>query len=228
LVTFARYLGTFADIGWAWNQPPSGRRLVTAEFTESAVIFTYGITNTWMERWGANPGDPFTTKQIEHIGIAVMFWYAGLVGMLLESKRVRKLLSSSAISALNVARVDRSSLAEPPSYSGSFNPFPALVIGITGAAMAAHQQPYVFEVQIHTLWGGLLLGFSVCRFLTYFYLWVAPPKSILPSRPPTEALAAFFLACGGLTFMFSIEELSIAAMRKGRDGASSPSCKTSE
>lgn len=70
LLTFARFLGSFADLGWAWNVSPSGN-FYTAEFTESFVIFLYGLTNTWMERFGANPGDPFTTKQIQHISIAV-------------------------------------------------------------------------------------------------------------------------------------------------------------
>lgn len=74
------------------------------------------------------------------------------------------------------------------------------------------------QVQIHALWGNLLLSFSVLRCLTYFFLWLGPPRSILPSRPPTEALGSFFLACGGLVFMFSTEEVTIAAMRRGRDG----------
>ena len=80
--------------------------------------------------------------------------------------------------------------------------------------------PYLIsgQVRIHQLWGWLLLGFSVLRCLTYFFLWLGPPKSVLPSRPPTEALGSFFLACGGLMFMFSTEELTLAAMRKGRDG----------
>jgi hypothetical protein len=30
---------------------------------------------------------------------------------------------------------------------------------------------------------------------TYVFLWLRPPRSILPSMPPTEALASFFLAC---------------------------------
>lgn len=73
LLTFARFLGSFADCGWAWNRSPSGpgSRVYSAEFVESFVIFLYGATNTWMERFGANPGDPFTTKQIQHISIAV-------------------------------------------------------------------------------------------------------------------------------------------------------------
>lgn len=76
------------------------------------------------------------------------------------------------------------------------------------------------QVQIHQLWGWLLLGFSVLRCLTYFFLWLGPPNSVLPSRPPTEALGSFFLACGGLVFMFSTEEVTLAAMRRGRDGQS--------
>lgn len=73
-------------------------------------------------------------------------------------------------------------------------------------------------MQIHALWGYLLSAFAVLRCLTYFFLWLGPPRSILPSRPPTEALASFFLTCGGLVFMFSDEEVTIAAMRKGSDG----------
>ncbi|KAF9075997.1 hypothetical protein BDP27DRAFT_1314853 [Rhodocollybia butyracea] len=216
LVSFARYLGAFAELGWAWNRAPSAG-YPSAEFVESLVIFLYGVTNAWMERFGANPGDPFTTKQIQHIGIAVMFWFAGLLGMAIESKKVREWLASSTISALNPSQRDQESVAEPPTYIASFNPFPALVIGVTGAAMAAHTQTYLFQVQIHQLWGNLLLAWSVLRCMTYFFLWLGPPRSMLPSRPPTEALGSFFLACGGLSFMFSTEELTIAAMRRGRD-----------
>ncbi|KAF4619388.1 hypothetical protein D9613_005520 [Agrocybe pediades] len=217
LLTFARFLGSFADLGWAWNKVASGDPY-TAEFVESFVIFLYGAMNTWMERFGANPGDPYTTKQIQHISIAVMFWFAGLVGMGIESKRIRKWLAASVFPASSrPLDVPREAVTEPPSYSGSFNPFPALVIGVTGAAMAAHAQTYLFQVEIHALWGNLLVAFSVLRCLTYFFLWLGPPRSMLPSRPPTEALGSFFLACGGLVFMFSTEEVTIAAMRRGRD-----------
>ncbi|KAI6152040.1 hypothetical protein BKA82DRAFT_4106382 [Pisolithus tinctorius] len=214
LFTFARFLGSHSEMGWAWNISPIGNH-ISAELVESTVIFLYGISNTWMERFGAHPGDPYTTKQVQHISIAVMFWFAGLVGMGMESRRIRKWLAASAASALGPAR--SGSISKPPSYRGSFNPFPALVIGVTGAAMSAHAQTYLFQVQIHQLWGWLLLGFSVMRCLTYFFLWLDPPKSVLPSRPPTEALGSFFLACGGLMFMFSTEELTLAAMRRGRD-----------
>lgn len=73
LVTFARFLGSFSELGWAWNKIPVSHRnnVPTAEWVESFVIFLYGISNTWMERFGAKPGDPYTTRQVQHISIAV-------------------------------------------------------------------------------------------------------------------------------------------------------------
>jgi hypothetical protein len=109
---------------------------------ESGVIFFYGITNVWMERFGAEPGSPFTTKHIQHISIALMFWFAGALGLALESKMFRRWLAARAVS---VASPDER-IISPPSYAGSFNPFPALVIGVTGAAMSAHHQTYLFQV----------------------------------------------------------------------------------
>ncbi|KDQ16101.1 hypothetical protein BOTBODRAFT_31175 [Botryobasidium botryosum FD-172 SS1] len=215
VLTFARYLGAFADLGWAWNRLPHTvrrRQPPSAEMVESSLIFLYGVTNTWMERFGAEPGSPYTTKQVQHISIAVMFWFAGLVGMGLESGLIRRLLSAPAVHADGRAREQ---IPQPASALGSFNPFPALVIGVTGAAMSAHHQTYLFQVQIHALWGYLLLAFAVLRFFTYFFLWLRPPRSVLPSRPPTEALASFFLACGGFTFILSTEQIGFAAMRRG-------------
>jgi hypothetical protein len=73
LITFARFLGSFSELGWAWNRIPVTHRknVPTAEFIESSVIFLYGISNTWMERFGVEAGDPYTTRQIQHISIAV-------------------------------------------------------------------------------------------------------------------------------------------------------------
>lgn len=101
---------------------------------ESFVIFFYGITNTWMERFGAAPGDPYTIKQVQHISIAVMFWFGGLSGMGLESKTIRRLLATSAIQKSSRQRKSGKPLPEPKSYSFSFNPFPALVIGIVSCS----------------------------------------------------------------------------------------------
>lgn len=267
LLTWARYLGVYAEHGYAWNRKPTlgssrrpgvtrwRRNVISGEFIECMVIFVYGITNTWMERFGAKPGDPYTIKQIQHISIAVMFWFGGLVGLFLETRRLRDLFNfagvlnhpsahspagmdgpragtgtgggagrarSGAYSLEGVPAADEADelvnvQAPPPSYASSFNPFPAVIIGLTGSAMSAHHQDYEYEVQIHVLWGNALAAFGVFRLLTYVFLWLRPPTSILPSRPPTEALAAFCLAGGGLAFMLSSEEVSFAAMRAGYD-----------
>lgn len=101
-----------------------------------------------MERFGAQPGDSYTTKEIQHIGIAVMFWFAGLLGMGLESRRLRRWLAAVATASLVTSNRNNDVVAEPASYEGSFNPFPALVIGVTGAAMSAHFQTYLFQVRV--------------------------------------------------------------------------------
>lgn len=210
LLTFARYLGAYADLGWAWNRHTGHRRGPSAEMVECSVIFVYGVTNTWLERLGAAPGSPYNVKQVQHISIAVMFWFAGLSGILLESKTMRRVLAA--------VRGRRGETTEPLSYAFSFNPLPALVIAVTGLAMAAHHQTYVFQVEIHSLWGILLAGGSAFRFLTYFFLWLRPPTdSFLPSRPPTEVLTSFGYAAGGIVFMLSNEEIAFAAMRAGYD-----------
>ncbi|GAA6063388.1 hypothetical protein JCM10212_001487 [Sporobolomyces blumeae] len=213
LLTFARFCGGMSTYGWAWNRHPSRPTSIwTAEFVESLVIFVYGATNTWMERFGKTGA--ISVKDAQHIGIAIMFWAAGALGMLMESRTVRSWLATPAIEASGQTG-DR--VAPPASAAFSFNPFPALVIGVTGVAMSAHHQTYMFQVEIHALWGYLLAAFAVFRFLTYFFLYLRPPASILPSRPPTEALASLFLTCGGIVFVFSTEQITFAAMRHQAD-----------
>lgn len=103
--------------------------------------------------------------------------------------------------------------------------------------MAAHAQTFAFQgtwvgsprlgfganllpaptVDVHALWGLFLGLFAAFRFLTYFFLYLRPPASILPSGPPTEALAALTLTCGGVVFILSTEQVTFAAMRHGFD-----------
>ncbi|KAM0752108.1 hypothetical protein T439DRAFT_333349 [Meredithblackwellia eburnea MCA 4105] len=214
LLTFARYVGAFSGLGWAWNRRPDGLRpgWQSAEFVESFVCFLYGASNTWLERLGKTGA--WSIKDMQHASIAVMFWFAGALGMLLESRTVRSWLSQAAVRSSSRPAAD---IVEPASAAFSFNPFPAMIIGVTGVAMSAHHQTYVFQVEIHALWGLLLGGFAAFRFLTYFFLFLRPPASILPSRPPTEALASLFLTCGGVVFILSTEQVTFAALRHGGD-----------
>jgi hypothetical protein len=88
LLTLGRWMGAFADFGWAWNvKPPKevvGRRraaIPSAEFTESFVIWLYGCTNVFMEHLAAW-GDAWTAQDLEHVSISVMFFGGGLVSAL--------------------------------------------------------------------------------------------------------------------------------------------------
>ena len=84
-LTLGRWMGAFADLGWAWNMKPSrdvvGRRkasLPSAEFTESFVIWLYGCTNVFLEHLAAW-GDAWTAQDLEHVSISVLFFGGGLV-----------------------------------------------------------------------------------------------------------------------------------------------------
>lgn len=75
-------MGAFADFGWAWNVGPKqsqwGVNVPTAEFTESFVIFLYGISNIFLEHLAAW-GGAWSASDLEHVSISVMFFGGGLV-----------------------------------------------------------------------------------------------------------------------------------------------------
>jgi hypothetical protein len=85
LLTLGRWMGAFAEYGWAWNVKPSmegirGRKVAvpSAEFVESLVIFTYGATNMFLEHLAAW-GGAWTAQDLEHVSISIMFFGGGLV-----------------------------------------------------------------------------------------------------------------------------------------------------
>lgn len=55
------------------------------------------------------------------------------------------------------------------------------------------------------------MGFAFARGLTYITLYISPPTSFLPSRPPTEIITSFCLIAGGITFMLSNKD-TVAAL----------------
>ncbi|KAH8924420.1 hypothetical protein BT69DRAFT_1280598 [Atractiella rhizophila] len=215
LLTFARYLGAWSELGWAWNKRPQTHswrdNAVSAEWVESFVIFLYGATQQFYERKGAHDGDPFTVKDVQHISIAVMLCWVGLLGLLIESRRLKKWITFSTLDRLN--HRSPSEVEQPPTYNYSFNPLPAIGIMIVGLAMGSHHQTYRFQMTIHSLWGNLLTGFGISRLLTYFFLFVRPVRLSMPSPRPTEFIAAFCLTAGGVVFVESTEQVVFAAMR---------------
>ncbi|CAO2656168.1 Nn.00g049710.m01.CDS01 [Neocucurbitaria sp. VM-36] len=209
LLTLGRWMGAFADFGWAWNVKPSkevvGRRraaLPSAEFTESFVIWLYGVTNVFLEHLAAW-GDAWTAQDLEHVSISVMFFGGGLLGMIIESTKMRELLNSAVVSSQTLSQSNDESWQQPRQYRVSLNPLPALIIMLLGKMMSSHHQNSMLSTMIHGQWGSMFMGFALARGLTYIIMYLSPPKSYLPSRPPTEIVTAFCLISGGITFMLS-------------------------
>ena len=129
--------------------------------------------------------------------------------MLAESKRLREWVNSTAIQ-LPSTHLDQYTPEEvekwqPPKTQGlSLNPLPAIVILLLGLMMSSHHQDSMVSTMVHKQWGVLLVGFSLARAVTYILLYINPPSSLLPSRPPSELVASFCLISGGLIFMLSV------------------------
>ncbi|KAF4463578.1 YTP1 [Fusarium albosuccineum] len=208
LFTLGRWSGSFGELGWAWNVRPqknSRKWRPSAEFVESFLIFFYGSTNIFLEHLSGWGGD-WTAQDMEHISITVLFLGGGLCGMLVESSRVRDLLNTTVqdVEPKHPYSDEEADEQEPPeTYEFSLNPIPALVILLLGIMMSSHTQHTMISSMVHKQWGNLLLGASLTRGLTYVLMFLKPPKSVLPSRPPTELLAAFGLISGGIIFMAS-------------------------
>ncbi|KAH6127048.1 hypothetical protein HBI64_131430 [Parastagonospora nodorum] len=207
LLTLGRWMGAFADFGWAWNVKPSkdvvGRRkasMPSAEFTESFVIWLYGVTNVFLEHLAAW-GNEWTAQDLEHVSISIIFFGGGLLGMIVESTKMRELLNSAIISWQSNAHDE--AWQPPRQYRFSMNPLPALIIMLLGKMMSSHHQDSMVSTMIHGQWGSMFMGFALARGLTYITLYISPPSSFLPSRPPTEIITSFCLISGGLTFMLS-------------------------
>lgn len=135
--------------------------------------------------------------------------------MLVESTRIRELLNTTvteaalahprpAHSAEGREEEEEEALDAPRQYEFSVNPIPALVILLLGIMMSSHTQQTMIASMVHKQWGNLLAGASFARACTYVLVYLRPPRSVLPSRPPTELLTAFGLIAGGIIFMASV------------------------
>ncbi|KAH9880144.1 hypothetical protein J1614_002170 [Plenodomus biglobosus] len=216
LLTLGRWMGAFADFGWAWNIKPTresvaGQRwtMPSAEFTESFVIWLYGVTNVFLEHLAAW-GGAWTAQDLEHVSISVMFFGGGLLGMIVESRKMRDLLNYTVTSSKDVHPTD-DQWQQPRQYPFSMNPMPALIIMLLGKMMSSHHQHSKLSSMIHSQWGSMFIGFALARGLTYMTLYISPPTSFLPSRPPTEIITAFCLISGGVIFMLSNKD-TVAAL----------------
>ncbi|KAJ5174357.1 uncharacterized protein N7482_000234 [Penicillium canariense] len=207
VLTLGRYVGCWADLGWAWNKKPPASvvgwkaKVPSGEFTESFVIWLYGVTNVFLEHL-SSPAGEWSATDLEHVSISIMFFGGGLVGMLFESSRIRDALNDAILRSPAQSTRDENWRA-PKSQGVPLNPMPALIILLLGMMMGSHHQTSMTSTMVHKQWGNMLVGFALARAMTYVLLFLRPPPSYLPSRPPTEAVAAFCLMAGGLIFMLS-------------------------
>lgn len=123
---------------------------------------------------------------------------------------MRDLLNSGVV-ASQAASVQHESWQQPRQYRFSMNPLPALIIMLLGKMMSSHHQSSMVSTMIHSQWGSMFMGFALARGVTYITLYISPPTSFLPSRPPTEIVTAFCLIAGGITFMVSNKD-TVAAL----------------
>ncbi|OQN95861.1 hypothetical protein B0A48_18146 [Cryoendolithus antarcticus] len=218
MLTLGRWMGSFQKYGWAWNVRPAAprvfrwqSRIPSPEFTESFVIWLYGATNVWAEHMNAW-GKAWSPQDFEHVSITILFFGGGLLGMIIESGWIGKMLNTGVEmrNDKNTSEVQDSALAHldesdvtPPARKMSMNPMPALVIMLLGMMMSSHHQSSMVATMLHAQWGMLFSGFALARGLTYILMYLKPPTTVYPSRPPTELVASFCLIAGGVLFMNS-------------------------
>lgn len=237
LLTLGRWMGAFTEFGWAWNIRPAyplverwKSRVPSAEFTESFVFFLYGATNVFLEHLS---GGVWTPEDFEHLSITVLFFGGGLLGMLIESPWLRTMMNttvvqqldrntelsaparSAASTATNPAGPPDQLWQEPATYKLPMNPMPGLVVMLLGILMAAHKQQSMVSTMMHAQWGTLFFAFALARAVTYIILYLKPPTSHYPARPPSELVTSFCLTCGGLMFMFSAHDMIWAIESNG-------------
>ena len=139
--------------------------------------------------------------------------------MLAESSMVRRLLNTTVDEMVLRTDVQPSKVLElreePKQYATSLNPMPAFTIILLGIMMSSHHQESMVATQVHSQWGILLVGFGVARICTYLLMFISPPKSVYPTRPPTELVASFCLVAGGIIFCASARDIVIYMEKTG-------------
>ncbi|KAI7281106.1 hypothetical protein KC345_g4342 [Hortaea werneckii] len=257
ILTLGRWMGAFAEVGWAWNIRPSpppqqqqqGRltgvarwkeKVPSAEFVESFVIWLYGASNVFLEHLSGWGGE-WTARDLEHVSITLLFFGGGMLGMLVECKWVPPALEATPE---EIPRDEKGNeRLETPAYLGAgaerdaedhqvherqyrqtprripLNPMPALTIMLLGSMMGAHHQASEVSTKLHAQWGNLFTAFALARGVTYITLYLKPPTSRLPARPPTEIITSFCLCAGGVVFMTSASEVVETIEANGLDAS---------
>ncbi|GAA6006960.1 hypothetical protein JCM10207_009152 [Rhodosporidiobolus poonsookiae] len=159
------------------------RREVSQEYLDSWVIMVWGIINTFTEHNFLKPGQSRWNHKDLQHTSLGVLWWAG--------------------GALGIWLARK----------GKRNVLPALIIGLTGYAMANHGQALEFSAVVHKLFGWALMAAGAARVVEVCFVLrdaPTPPSSASdPSSPGPQAfqhLTPFLLVLSGLTFMAATEE----------------------
>ncbi|PSS07090.1 hypothetical protein M430DRAFT_148238 [Amorphotheca resinae ATCC 22711] len=203
IITLGRWIGCFAEFGWAWNLKPSNLAKRTAsismETVECFVIFLYGITNVFLEHLSAW-GGAWVPQDLEHVAISLLFIGGGLCGLMVESKALRRLVKAYPEALPHDGEFSKHLQPQP---GISINPIPAMIIFLLGMILGGHHQMSTESTMMHKQFGNLLVSASAARCCSYLLLQISPPTSMYPSRPPSELVCSFCFICGGFMLMAS-------------------------
>ncbi|OBT61438.1 hypothetical protein VE03_08951 [Pseudogymnoascus sp. 23342-1-I1] len=217
IITLGRWIGCFAEFGWAWNLKPSNPTMRTAsismETVECFVIFLYGITNVFLEHLSAW-GGAWVPSDFEHVAISLLFIGGGLCGLMVESKAFRRLVKAYPEALPHDGEFSKHLQPQPGT---SINPIPAMIIFLLGMILGGHHQMSTESTMMHKQFGNLLISASAARCCSYLLLQISPPTSLYPSRPPSELVCSFCFICAGFMLMASVRLSTLLAISKAKN-----------
>ena len=224
LFTLGRWFGAFREWGWAWNLRPARSRAPSAEFLKSFLLCLYGASNVFLEHLNTKNG-VWTASDMEHVSITLLFFGGGLLGMIVETVDLSNNAAEKPNTAQRIygAHEDyRTTHIKPvPERRGvSHNPMPAVVLLILGMLMSGHEQKSMTSTMMHGKFGGLMFATALARGVTYTTLYIKPPQSSTPTRPPSEIVAAFCLTAGGFMLIASVHDIVEGIEASGLDAIS--------
>lgn len=91
------------------------------------------VTNVGLEHLAAS-GEPWAPMDFEHVGISMLFFDGGMLGMLIESSYVHRLLNRSVFGQHSNGE------SASGAFHHSLSPMPALTICLLGYIMSSHTQ----------------------------------------------------------------------------------------
>ena len=153
------------------------------EFWDSLVISLWGCINTFTEH---RWGGPWVKNDLQHTSMGIIWWAAGLVGIWLSRDR---------------------------SGRPRRNLIPAIVILLTGWAMAGHPQDLDISTHVHATFGYTLMSAGLTRIIEISFVLKDKTTLVGPEGGDVDAeinsfqyLPVFLLYASGFLFMGATEE----------------------